>query len=79
MSAQVNFRCHGCEERKPGCHSTCGKYKDDRAKLDQLKQEERKERIIESYHNRYNDRAMVKDAKQKLRKDRYYAKGKSRV
>jgi hypothetical protein len=78
MSAKMNFKCHGCEERAPGCHSTCEKYKDDRATLEQRKKQERLNKLADTYQQSFHNRVAAKDAKNKLKKERYYAKGKTR-
>lgn len=30
------FKCKGCEERHPSCHSTCESYLQERARLDEI-------------------------------------------
>jgi len=34
--------CHGCKERRPGCHSTCEKYKQEKAKYEKDKESYKK-------------------------------------
>ena len=31
------FSCKGCEERKPGCHGSCEKYKREKAEYEERK------------------------------------------
>ena len=30
------FKCKGCEDRHPSCHSTCESYQQERARLDEV-------------------------------------------
>ena len=34
------YRCKDCAERHAGCHATCEKYAEDKARHDQLKHDE---------------------------------------
>lgn len=42
------YSCKGCvpPERHPGCHSTCPKYLEEKAKHDALKEKQRKEHDV---------------------------------
>ena len=44
--------CNKCENRTVGCHSTCKKYIEDRARYDEIKERERKDNDITGYLNR---------------------------
>ena len=39
--------CKDCPDRTPGCHGKCEKYLDYRARLDAMKEEERKRKRLE--------------------------------
>ena len=38
--------CHGCADRRPGCHSRCDKYKSARRALDALNDRMRKAKLV---------------------------------
>ena len=46
--------CRSCENRTVGCHSTCEKYIEDRARYDEIKERERKDNDIKGCLNRMN-------------------------
>jgi hypothetical protein len=50
---KVTFSCMGCQERFPGCHGTCAKYKKERTEYDKRKEETKKKRDIEAGLNNY--------------------------
>lgn len=41
--------CRDCADRKVGCHSTCEKYKQFRAKLDEINEKRHKENDVNNY------------------------------
>ena len=43
----MSFTCKDCENREPGCHAKCEKYKREKAKHDERKLAERKKKEIE--------------------------------
>ena len=47
--ANLPFTCRGCENRYPGCHSKCEKYKQERAEYDRLRAEHRKYITVKQY------------------------------
>ena len=62
----VNFSCRFCQERYVGCHSTCEKYKQERAELDrQLKDKYVKEELFRHNKSQTCRRAVDKAKKQK--------------
>lgn len=48
---RYTFECcsPGCEDREPGCHSYCERYKKERAKLDERNARERKYHTADDY------------------------------
>ena len=56
--------CKGCENRVVGCHSTCEEYNKYKNVVDAEKEEERKQKEIDGFLNRYN-----KEKKKSLNKN----------
>ncbi len=41
------FSCYGCEQRHPGCHSTCNTYREEKALRDQKLEAFKKQQAVE--------------------------------
>lgn len=41
------YHCMGCTKRYPGCHGTCPEYLEDKAKHEELKAKNEKERSLD--------------------------------
>lgn len=69
MPSQKVFKaCKNCQERYPGCHDHCERYKEERAEYDRLKAIENRDRTVRQYicdeHRKHADRrAQEKKAK----------------
>jgi len=49
--------CHNCTSRKPACHDTCERYKEEKADFEERKEFVRKMNHSESvYHRDYEDK-----------------------
>lgn len=49
MAHKLFSDCMNCKDRVAGCHSTCEKYLDDRAKYDEQKAARKLDREYDSY------------------------------
>lgn len=61
----MNSPCHGCEERSPGCHDRCGRFKQFREELDALNH---RRKLDAEYHHMKKD--MVSQTMERIRKHR---------
>ena len=41
--------CLGCKDREPGCHDTCERYEQDKARLERSRTKERKMKAYDVY------------------------------
>ena len=55
--------CYNCESRHPGCHGTCGPYKDWKKEVDEKRETIRKQKIRESEINERTILARIKRKK----------------
>ena len=65
------FSCMNCTERSAGCHSTCEKYINERAELDEQNARKRKEQLIRVYVNNSVSKNLDKNARKKRTKPNY--------
>ena len=55
--------CHGCDERKVGCHSDCGQYKSWRSSYDEVKAKADEAKSEEEYITSYGIGRAIKNRK----------------
>lgn len=61
----MSFTCKGCENRHPGCHSECEKYKAEKAAWDAQQAKIRKAKAVEDGLNHHLINTMYKNSKRR--------------
>ena len=65
------FPCKDCEDRFPGCHGTCERYKQLKAEFDKLKAEAKKQRDVQAGLNQHFYDSMHKINKRSEYRNKY--------
>lgn len=68
---KVTFSCMGCQDRFPGCHGACEKYKKERAEYDKIKEETKKKHDVEAGLNNYFYDSVHKTTKRHTYRSKY--------
>lgn len=74
MAHKLFSDCMNCKDRVAGCHSTCEKYLEDKAKYDEAKAKQRAAREYDNYHIDRVTEMRTKELKRKKKRSKFLTK-----